>query len=271
MTFAPSKLFAVVPLWMLACAPASVPLPPSDGAALGVDVASTTDAPATTSDTPVSATDAPATPGDTVVVTTPDAGTPPADVPLVEIDVPQWVDDVPVTTVDVPVVGVDVRPPPPDVPVTGVDVRPPPPDVPVVDPTCGNTGQNCCATGTACRVAGEGCLDWGWGRVCGACGGAGQTCCPGNSCSGGGSCVSLLNGGLSSCAVASARAETPGGSCTRPGMACGAGAGTACVSQGFVRAVCVSCGTRGLPCCWGGGCTGGSTCMGSNGSVLVCR
>ena len=257
MTFAPSKLFAVVPLWMLACAPASVPLPPSDGAALGVDVASTTDAPATTSDTPVSATDAPATPGDTVVVTTPDAGTPPVDVPFVEIDVPQWVDDVPVSTVDVPVVG--------------VDVRPPPPDVPVVDPTCGNTGQNCCATGTACRVAGEGCLDWGWGRVCGACGGAGQTCCPGNSCSGGGSCVSLLNGGLSSCAVASARAETPGGSCTRPGMACGAGAGTACVSQGFVRAVCVSCGTRGLPCCWGGGCTGGSTCMGSNGSVLVCR
>jgi len=129
-------------------------------------------------------------------------------------------------------------------------------------PPCGAIDQACCATGTDCLagqcfkgdpVAGQ--------NTCRECGGPGDRCCPGATCSEPGKLTCDSNDPLvypSPTSVCVACGTNGGPCCADPSETTPCGAGLACNAQ-----KCVTCGGGGDPCCAGGGCNSGLTCNGA--------
>jgi hypothetical protein len=108
---------------------------------------------------------------------------------------------------------------------------------------CGKLGQSCCsgAVGAGCSepttacAAAPGTLTY----TCVRCGGPGEPCCAGNTCSNGGCCVTeRLDGGDHSL-------------CTASGAACPLATPATCGSTPAMPASCGACGSVGQPCCAG--------------------
>lgn len=149
----------------------------------------------------------------------------------------------------------DVPPPPPDVP-------PPPPDAPPPPPRVA-PGGSCAAADALCEVGSE-CVHFSGGlAICEVCGQLGQRAC--------------TVGGALTCAsgMVETRAGTATGICVnldgsndgRPGGRCARSSDcspTAQCDNFYGTAVCLRCGTPGLPCCcFPGGCTCNTgTCAG---------
>jgi hypothetical protein len=137
-------------------------------------------------------------------------------------------------------------------------------------PNNGNAADYCLAGGLACSPG---------SHMCVTCGGGGQPCCDGNSCTGMGCCDhsaamgqcvasgSACGGGAGNCANGAC------GTCGGAGqMTCGNGVGCTAPFTREQNGNCVACGDAGGPCCRGVGgdlCKTGLAC-GDNGMCATC-
>lgn len=140
---------------------------------------------------------------------------------------------------------------------------------------CGSVGHSCCV-GNACDP-GATCVT---GNVCAACGGVGQVCCGGSGCGDDGLCAP--NGLCRSCGGAdqpccSGSRCITGAVCTTTSgcQPCGGSgqpccAGSLCGSGlGCTLGLCGECGGRNQPCCQGTSCGAGLVCAGTD--VRLCQ